>query len=327
MNQLVKIISLIAVVFLSFITAEVMAQQRATYEVKQGDTLYGISKALNVTIAELQEWNDLAGNEIELGQELVYYIADQDKLQAGDNGDSSASLVSQNPGTKNEFYIVKSGDSLYKIARDHDMTVDGLRSLNNLTDNVLRIGQRITVKKTDNTPPSVSEFSKDSSPQGVFSMYQIKQGESKRQILNRFKMTEAEFRSLNPDIDNDQLSSGQQITVLIPPSRNYDNPYLQSANLENLGEVRVSRYDDISTGKTTTNGELYDPNLLTGAHSNISMGRVIFVENPANGAGVYIRINDRITASNLKLSHKAYEVLNLSASNQPAVSIYTEVND
>lgn len=147
------------------------------------------------------------------------------------------------------------------------------------------------------------------------------------EILNRFKMTESEFRSLNPDLENDRLSSGQQITVLLPPSRNYDNPYLQSANLENLGEVKVSRYDDISTGKTTTNGELYDPNMLTGAHTNISMGSVIFVENPATGAGVYVRINDRITSSGLKLSHKAYEVLNLSASDQPAVSIYTEVND
>lgn len=323
MNRLVKIISLITVVLLSLVATEAIAQERSTYEVKQGDTLYGISKALNVTIAELQEWNDLDGNEIELGQQLVYYVADQNEMQTG----SSASLVSQNPGSQNEFYIVKSGDSLYKIAGDHNMTVDELRSLNDLTDDILRIGQRITVKKVDGTPPSVAEFSEDSSPQGLFSAYQVKQGESKNEILKRFKMTESEFRSLNPDIDNNRLSSGQQITVLLPPSRNYDNPYLQSANLENLGEVRVSRYDDISTGKTTTNGELYDPNMLTGAHTNISMGSVIFVENPATGAGVYIRINDRITSSGLKLSHKAYEVLNLSASDQPAVSIYTEVND
>jgi len=326
MNRLVKIISLITVVLLSLIATEAIAQERSTYQVKQGDTLYGISKALNVTITELQEWNDLTGNEIELGQQLVYYVAEQDEMQTGNNN-SSASLVRQNPGSQNEFYIVKSGDSLYKIAGDHDMTVDELRSLNDLTDDVLRIGQRITVKKVNNTPPSVAEFSEDSSPQGLFSVYQVKQGESKNEILKRFKMTESEFRSLNPDIGNDRLSSGQQITLLLPPSRNYDNPYLKRANLENLGEVRVSKYDGISTGKTTTNGELYDPNMLTGAHTNISMGSVIFVENPATGAGVYVRINDRITSSGLKLSHKAYEVLNLSASDQPAVSIYTEIND
>ncbi len=37
-----------------FLTAvEGLAQDRATYEVKQGDTLYGISRQLNVSIAEL----------------------------------------------------------------------------------------------------------------------------------------------------------------------------------------------------------------------------------------------------------------------------------
>lgn len=322
-----KTITFMGVILLCFLMAEATAQQRATYEVKQGDTLYGISKALNVTIAELQEWNDLAGNEIELGQQLVYYITEQGEFDAEAGSTSSALLVSQNPGTQNEFYIVKSGDSLYRIAQDHDMTVDELRSLNNLTDDVLRIGQRITVKKVDNTPPSVSEFSEEATPQGLFSAYKVKQGESKNEILDRFKMTESEFKSLNPNFNGNQLSTGQQITVLLPPSRNYKNPYLQSANLENLGEVNVSRYNDSESGETTTNGELYAPMMLTAAHSNISMGSIIFVENPATGKGVYVRINDRITSSGLKLSHKAYEVLGLSASAQPAVSIYTEVND
>ena len=43
----------------------------AQYIVKKGDTLYNISKRYGCTVKEIQEWNDLRGNEISLGQELI----------------------------------------------------------------------------------------------------------------------------------------------------------------------------------------------------------------------------------------------------------------
>lgn len=312
-------------VILLFTTVEGMAQEKATYQVKQGDTLYGISKQLNVSIAELQQWNNLDGNQIELGQELIYYLQEEQTQELPE--EKSESLVNRSSGSENVFYIVKSGDSLYRIAQDHNMTVEELKELNNLTDNNLRIGQRLAVKKQSEAPPSVAEFSKESTPQGVFSVYEIKSGENLENILSRFKMTENEFRMLNPKLDTNRLPSGQQITILLPPSRNYDNPYLQKANLQDLGEVQVFSYSDSEFGETTTNGELYDPEALTAAHSNISLGSIIFVENIQTGNGVYVRVNDRITGSGLKLSQKAYSTLRLNEANQPAVTIYTEVND
>jgi LysM repeat protein len=42
-----------------------------THIVKKGDTLYNISKRYGCTVKEIQEWNDLRGNEISLGQELI----------------------------------------------------------------------------------------------------------------------------------------------------------------------------------------------------------------------------------------------------------------
>ncbi|MCH2450625.1 MAG: LysM peptidoglycan-binding domain-containing protein [Gracilimonas sp.] len=308
-----------------FLTAvEGLAQDRATYEVKQGDTLYGISRQLNVSIAELQQWNNLEGNQIELGQELIYYFQNE-QTQELTEGESEP-LVNRSTGSENVSYIVKSGDSLYKIAGEHNMTVQELKDLNNLTDNNLRIGQRLAVKKQPEVPPSVVEFSEKSTPQGVFSVYEIKSGENLEDITSRFKMTENEFRMLNPELDMSRLQAGRQVTILLPPSRNYENPYLQKADLQDLGEVQVFSYSDSEFGETTTNGELYDPEALTAAHSNISLGSIIFVENVQTGTGVYIRVNDRITGSGLKLSRKAYSTLRLNEASQPAVTIYTEVD-
>ena len=323
-NFFLKIACILLSVF--FLTAvEGLAQEKATYKVKQGDTLYGISKQLNVSIAELQQWNNLDGNQIELGQELTYYLQNENPQELSEG--ESEPLVNRSSGSENVSYIVKSGDSLYKIAGEHNMTVQELKELNNLTENNIRVGQRLAVKKQSETPPSVAEFSEESTPQGVFSIYEIKSGEDLEDITSRFKMTEDEFQMLNPELDMRRIPAGQQVTILLPPSRNYENPYLQKADLQDLGEVQVFSYSDSEFGETTTNGELYDPEALTAAQSNISLGSIIFVENVQTGTGVYIRINDRITGSGLKLSRKAYSTLRLNEANQPAVTIYTEVDD
>ena len=317
--------ALILIMALSDVT---MAQEKASYRVQQGETLYSISKKLDVTIAELKQWNGLTGNEIEIGQELVYYLAEQEQTQLTDpNEGPSDPLISQSSNTQNVFYIVKSGDTLYEIAREHNMTVNQLRELNNITGSNLSIGQRLAVKKKTSAAPSVAQFSEKSSPQGVFSIYKVQQGENLNDLLEKFRMTEKEFMHLNPELQPSLLAEGQELTVLLPPSRNYDNPYLQKANLQDLGEVKVERYEDAEAGETTTNGELYDPQALTAAHSNIAMGSIIFVENKETGNGVYIRVNDRITGSGLKLSQKAFSTLRLNQSAQPAVTIYTEVNE
>lgn len=315
-------------VLMFFISVTAIAQEQATYKVKSGDTLYGISKQLNVTIAELQQWNDIEGNDIELGQELVYYIPSQETAQTEEPVvEPSDPLVNRTSNTQNVFYIVKSGDTLYEIARDHNMTVDQLQALNNISGSNLSIGQKLAVKKQASAAPSISKFSEESSPQGVFSTYEVQQGEILNDLLSKFKMTEKEFTLLNPDLQPNLLAEGQELTVLIPPSRTYKNPYLQKANLQDLGEVNVTRYDNSEVGETTTNGELYDPEGLTAAHSNIALGSIIFLENTETGNGVYVRINDRVTSSGLKLSQKAFSTLRLNQSAQPAVTIYTEVNE
>lgn len=59
------------------------------------------------------------------------------------------------PGTGNEFYTVKKGDTLYSIASKYNTSVSALKTLNNLTSDVLQIGQVLRVKETE-TPPTAN---------------------------------------------------------------------------------------------------------------------------------------------------------------------------
>lgn len=290
------------------------------HTVEKQETLFSISKRYGVNISEIQSWNNLPGNNLRVGQKLTIHLEKPGRNNPQNSSDNS--IVVNSSTQNNTYYTVKSGDTLYRIARIHDMTLDELRRLNDLTSNTLAIGQQLTVKSTS-APPSVADVAAESSPQGKFLSYRAKSTLSLNEVLEKFEMTEAEFKALNPDFSSLNLQKGQKATILAPPTRVYSNPYRTDADLKNLGETAVSKYSVSEKGKTTTNGELYNPDELTAAHSNIAMGTIIYVQNPKNNKGVYIRINDRLSGSGLKLSNTAWGVLALS-SDKPSVKIFQD---
>jgi len=95
-----------------------------TYVVQLGDSLYSLSKRYNTTIDQIKNLNNLSSDVLSVGQQLIIPIAGT---------------------TSNALYTVKRGDSLYSIARDNGTTVTALKSANNLTSDVLSIGQEIII--------------------------------------------------------------------------------------------------------------------------------------------------------------------------------------
>ena len=219
-------------------------------------------------------------------------------------------------------------DNLTTIARAHEMTLSELRELNGISGDLLRVGQQLAVRKVqDSVAPSASEYSDRDAPQGSFVIYSVGDNEDKYDLLEKFRMSESRLQQLNPEINISALDEGQRITVLLPPSSSYDNPFTASANLQDLVSLLLENILSAEFGKTTTSGELYNPEKLTAAHSNIAIGSIIYVENPDTSMGLYIRINDRITESGLKLSKAAFRILGLLENGSQMLTIFTEVID
>ena len=308
------------------------ADNQITHTVEPEETLFSLSRRYNVTIAEIQEWNDLETANLSTGMELTIYRPEDDNsaepLEMTEPEDSDSlervSIVRERESSLNTYYTVRSGDSLYRIANQHGLTVDELKELNNLESDILRVGQRLTVPSDQPSAPSVAEGAEESTPQGRFVQYRVQSGESGSSILEKFQMTEGELFALNPGLSMNQISSGQRVTVLLPPTRTFDNPYQSGSDLENLGSVSVFRYSQSDVASPTTSGELYNPDQLTAAHPNIALGKVIFIENPSNGNGIFVKVNDRHSGDGLKVSTAAFDMLNFSSIEQARVTIYLD---
>ena len=101
------------------------------YTVKAGDTLYGIANEYGLSVDELKKMNNLKNNNLGIGQKL---------LVSGTGEDIS-------DGADYDTYIVKSGDNLYAISRKYGISVDKLKDINNLSSNLLSVGQKLLVPK------------------------------------------------------------------------------------------------------------------------------------------------------------------------------------
>lgn len=100
------------------------------YTVVAGDTLYGIANKYGLTVDELKKMNNLKSNNLTINQKLLVSGTGEDT----DSGEY-------------DTYIVKSGDSLWSIASRYNTTVDKLKDINNLSSNLLSIGQKLLVPK------------------------------------------------------------------------------------------------------------------------------------------------------------------------------------
>ena len=162
------------------------------YTVKSGDTLYSIANKYGMTVNELKALNNLTSNTLSIGQKLV---------------------VSEGNAATLDTYTVKSGDTLYSIANKYGLTVNELKSLNNLTSDLLSIGQVLNVSNSAVTPTPTNT-------------YTVKSGDSLYSIAKQYGVTVDALKSANGKTSN-LLSIGE--VLVIPTTTTSTRTYIVKA--------------------------------------------------------------------------------------------------
>ena len=125
--------------------------ENSIYVVQRGDSLYSIAKKFNVGVEALKSANNLQNNLIRIGQKLVI----------PGFTDTSGSIIT---------YIVQKGDTLYSISTIYNVPIDDIKRLNNLTSNILSIGQELKIPTTNMGNPNIENIDENS--------YVVKRGDT-----------------------------------------------------------------------------------------------------------------------------------------------------
>ena len=160
------------------------------YIVKSGDTLYSIANKYGMSVQELKDLNKLTSNTLSIGQQLV--------------------VSEGNAGTL-DTYTVNAGDTLYTIAKKYGLTVSELKQLNNLTSDILSIGQVLNISNSNTSLPS--------------NTYIVKSGDSLYSIAKKYGITVDALKSANGKTSN-LLSIGE---ILVIPTTTTTRTYTVKA--------------------------------------------------------------------------------------------------
>jgi LysM repeat protein len=112
----------------------------AEYKVQRGDTFGTIAKKFHVTTKAIQDANaGVDPTKLQIGQTL-HIPPSATAGTAAPNG-----TAPPEPVGSQQVYTVKSGDTLIGIATNFKVTVKALRSVNNLTTDKIKVGQKLTI--------------------------------------------------------------------------------------------------------------------------------------------------------------------------------------
>ena len=170
------------------------------YEVKSGDTLYGISKKYGISVDEIMKLNYLKNTNLTLGQIIripeMYFDMDNMTL----------------PNFIN--YTVKNGDTLYKIAKENNISIDILEKDNALTSPILKVGQVLKIRLPEGSTIEIEEcIGPDYNPPSDNTIsYTVKKGDSLYSIAKSYNTSVSNIMNLN-NLSTSNLSVGQVLKL------------------------------------------------------------------------------------------------------------------
>ena len=162
-----------------------------TITVKAGDTLSSLALTHNTTVTSLKETN---------------HLQDENKIFVGDKLETNT-----NVNQDNNTYTVVAGDTLSKIADEHNLTVANLKAYNNLTSDLIMVGQVLQLtgqaSVVDNTP--VQTQAQNDTQQTQTAVAQPQQAQTQTYTQPQQTQTQTQTQTSTPQTQQTQTTTPQ----------------------------------------------------------------------------------------------------------------------
>jgi len=187
------------------------------HKIKKGQSLLAIADKYNTTVALIKDLNQIRGNLIREGQNLIIPISSR-KGKTYSLSAEQRLLALQNTKKKGKekiTYTVKSGDSFWSISRKYKVSHRSLAKWNGLAPrDTLRPGKKLVIW-TKNGAVHRAAFSPHSSKMTTQKInYRVRRGDSLARISQKFNVNISDLKRWNKRLSKQKyLQPGQRLTV------------------------------------------------------------------------------------------------------------------
>jgi membrane-bound lytic murein transglycosylase D len=214
------------------------ATDKQYHTVRSGESLGLIAKKYNVSVKQLQQWNNMKGTMIHPGQKLVVIPSGGSYASASSSSSSKTTASATTKTTQaaeqpspegtaksaSEYHYVKSGENLAMIAKQHGCTVDEIKKWNNLKNNTIYPKQKLKVSGSGGSteevaiastasPKSSSTQTKTGSGSSQYSYYTVKKGDTLWDIAQQYKGVSVDDIKKWNNLSNSKLQVGQKLKI------------------------------------------------------------------------------------------------------------------
>jgi LysM repeat protein len=294
------------------------------HQVGEKETLYSLSKRYGTTVADILTENPTADAGLEVGQILkIPYVG---KAKAPVTVKTSEGIV----------HRVATKETLFSIARHYNVSVDDIRTWNNLKENSISVGQEILIKQKPEG--AIVEVAKPVAVATAAKTHTVAPKETLYSIARQYGMTVTQLKEWNSIPDN-ELRIGQVLSVAAPIAATTSSPLTAPSTPVTASSTPVSAVATpigtsavispseparISEGLSGAN-ELRETGmaaLLEGTdgnrkylaqHATIKPGTILKIRNLATNQEVFVRVIGQPTTADattlIYISKSAYDRL------------------
>jgi cell wall-associated NlpC family hydrolase len=225
--------------FLFFCSSIVFSQKTIKHAVVEGESIYSIAKKYKVSESDIYELNPKSKGAL-LQLKTILLIPNK-KLKSKDKKE-----VNSSKNLSSETHIVESGESLYKIAKKYEISLEKLKELNpDIKPESIQIGDKIVIiEKKQTTKPKKQQPSEEVKTEIVpinkdanlcldelgNQVHTVTKGETLYKLSKKYKVSVKDLEEMNPEIvanlpvgyevivkkGNVELEKNQNIVVEVP---------------------------------------------------------------------------------------------------------------
>jgi len=236
-----------------------------SYTVVGGDTLTGIANQFGTSTNALQSANNLSNADmIFVGQTLT--IPGQ-----GNSGSSNSGSNESSSQTSQGSYTVVAGDTLTGIARENNTTVSSIQELNNLSGDMIYVGQTLNLDSNSSSNSNSSNNQSNGSNGSVPVNYTVKTGDTLYAISNRYGVSSSQLASWNNLSNEDVIYVDQTLTIRLNDNSSQSSSSETDSYVVQSGDTLtgIARQFDTTVQSLVNNNSLTSDLIFVGQTLNV----------------------------------------------------------